>query len=558
MLESLKRSWPHSLVALTILLIGWLLFQCIEPQVLGFIHDDGIYAITAKALATGKGYTLLNLWGQPPQIKYPGVYPLILSLGWLLNPAFPKNLLLMSGLTLLFSLAGLMGAFYFLRNTHGLPTWLAWLCLWLIAGNFYFIFHSTALMSEGPYLFFSLATLLYAHKILKNPTPSKTQWGLLILLSVLTFHTRLIGLTLILAIGLYLLLTKRWRQALGYTLPTLGLTSLSWWAWGALYQSHYPMGPLTAPIYRAYGNYATELQGLLDSGAYWSHLQGAFGSMMERIQEALFPGIHNFFEAFNIAYLSLPKHGFDLYLVVKVAGLLFLSGYLLLQGIEAIRKKTWSVSGLYLTLYLLLTACWSYEDQMARFLVVVLPLLWLYFFKPWAHRLQRPWTPPALSILLVLAVLNLYPGWKGWQGLHHIRHQHWLENGGLPELWSEYQATFAFIKNKLPPQARVASAEDVALYLYTDHPTYYLFFPSLPRKGDKYPKSAVEALIPSMRHAQVRYVVLEPEMKNHELIAPANRLAEYLVTRHPEQFRAVYLSPKGMIMVYEFLPTQRP
>jgi hypothetical protein len=31
--------------------IGWLYGQCIETQAVGFIHDDGVYAILGKTLA---------------------------------------------------------------------------------------------------------------------------------------------------------------------------------------------------------------------------------------------------------------------------------------------------------------------------------------------------------------------------------------------------------------------------------------------------------------------------------------------------------------------------
>jgi hypothetical protein len=65
--------------------------------VCGVYHDDAIYVITAKALADGEGYRLINLPDQPYQTKYPILVPSVLALVWLLWPTFPDNLVAMQG-----------------------------------------------------------------------------------------------------------------------------------------------------------------------------------------------------------------------------------------------------------------------------------------------------------------------------------------------------------------------------------------------------------------------------------------------------------------------------
>ena len=65
--------------------------------VCGVYHDDGIYVITAKALAQGEGYRLINLPNSPLQTKYPILYPALLAIIWKIWPSFPKNLLLCKG-----------------------------------------------------------------------------------------------------------------------------------------------------------------------------------------------------------------------------------------------------------------------------------------------------------------------------------------------------------------------------------------------------------------------------------------------------------------------------
>jgi len=67
----------------------------------GVFHDDGIYLSTAKALAEGQGYRLINLPHAPFQTKYPPLYPALLAILWKLYPTFPDNLVLLQFITLL-------------------------------------------------------------------------------------------------------------------------------------------------------------------------------------------------------------------------------------------------------------------------------------------------------------------------------------------------------------------------------------------------------------------------------------------------------------------------
>ena len=67
----------------------------IVDGVCGIFHDDGIYVATAKSIAEGTGYRLINLPSSPLQTKYPFLYPAILAIIWKINPNFPDNLTVM-------------------------------------------------------------------------------------------------------------------------------------------------------------------------------------------------------------------------------------------------------------------------------------------------------------------------------------------------------------------------------------------------------------------------------------------------------------------------------
>ena len=63
----------------------------VAPAV-GTFHDDGVYLVTAQALAEGRGYRIISLPWEPAQTKYPILFPWLLSLVWRLTPTFPDNL----------------------------------------------------------------------------------------------------------------------------------------------------------------------------------------------------------------------------------------------------------------------------------------------------------------------------------------------------------------------------------------------------------------------------------------------------------------------------------
>ena len=80
-MTSLRRSDLAVALGLAVVLLAlgsWMMV----PGVIGVYHDDAIYVTTAKALAQGDGYRLINLPGTPPQTKYPILYPFLLAAVW--------------------------------------------------------------------------------------------------------------------------------------------------------------------------------------------------------------------------------------------------------------------------------------------------------------------------------------------------------------------------------------------------------------------------------------------------------------------------------------------
>ena len=99
----------------------------IVPGVCGAYHDDAIYVITAKAIAEGDGYRLINLPDSPKQTKYPILYPFFLAAIWKCFPSFPQNIFIFKIATaIVASLALCLFYIYLVRFNHS-PRYIAFL-----------------------------------------------------------------------------------------------------------------------------------------------------------------------------------------------------------------------------------------------------------------------------------------------------------------------------------------------------------------------------------------------------------------------------------------------
>ncbi len=544
------------LMALGMGLAAWLYWPCMDSQMTGFLSDDGVYAITAKALATGKGYTLLHLPGLPAQVKYPILYPLLLSIGWLLNPDFPANLPLLHWITAFFAIAALPLLVLYLRRVHHASAGLAGFIALLVASNFHFMFYATSLMSEAPYFFCSLLTLWLAESRLNRPpstSDSKPEslkpktLGLMVLCSALAFHTRTIGLTLIAAIGLCLLLQKRWKDAALYLAGALLITVVPWGIWVL---GHAPaVNAVNYPLAFVYGGYGVEY------GIHAPHDWVGYG------QAVIEKGVQPLLD--TLLYLLLPMLPYWLAkmpLLLALAGL-FISALLLVQGIDAIKRKRFSPGGLYVGLYLATLALWLYPNQAPRFMAMLLPWLWVYFFNacrdladslPIQLPAQNRYASKVIGVLLI-GMLALWPAWQGYGLLKRIRARHWLEPSGQHTwLWEEYEAAFSFIREHTASSARIAGMWEPVIYLYTGRTGFVLFTAALQPVHGQIGHESFARLMNSLQAYQVDYVMSEPFLLNQEFKSPLNPVVEGLKTMAPQRFGQIYDSPRHAIKIYRF------
>jgi hypothetical protein len=592
MSASLDESQPHQprrfvrprntlLIASTLLLIGGVYWLCRDTALLGFISDDGIYAVSALGLSKGLGMVMLQLTTSPEQVRYPWGYPLLLMPLCGLFGLSAKTIGLFAGSSVLWGVFALGLAQHLLGKVFAWPIWSRVLVLLAIAGNFFVLFHFTVVMSEAPYLAFTLASLLCAYygqrdwqgAFAKNREPAaKHATGWLVaalLLAVCSFYIRNIGISLVAAYVVWLFLQQQWRWAVGYLL-TAAATITPWFWW---LSCHRPVInadtlPLIAPIidYLA----VSKLETIRNLTVYGECLQVALSEWLLAFVTMMFPVLTEHHRG-TYTWAKWVANTPWLHAVVQVVIVLamaFIVGRLIMLGLAAVRKTKstplmgklslvtlkhlspeltvqWLI-GLYVLAYSAVCVLWGYPGQSYRFFVVVLPLVWALFMAKW------PRTKPKLTAgLLVLALV-----WLPASFMHCfiMRSKHLLVHDvRLTSIWPDYEACYAYINQHVPAGQLIGTKSEVPLFVNTGHKGFHVFLDSyLP--GTPVPK-LLHHLEELMDKYQVNYVLLEPNIRNHEMQKVFyNPVVNDLMLAAPKRYRVVFLAPGRSMAVLKRLP----
>jgi hypothetical protein len=341
-------------------------FAVRTPGAFGRWVDDGIYLITAKALAEGDGYRHVYLPGEPYQTKYPILYPAVLSLIWRVSPQFPGNFPIIQIVNVLFWTCGSWIAYRLMRRLWGLPWWLPACGVILAFANPGTLTVIGTAMSEALYLLLAMAALAVLDASDTAGAKSATQRTGMVraavsgLVGALAYLTRVISLTLFVALTGEYLLRRRWRHAVVALLgPVLAVGG--WKAWC---------------VHAAAANAADSV------GAAFSYDLGYSAWVPSNVGTLLWVVYHNT-AALGLAVLEMlvpAAAGSTTQMLEQGVGGglpvylgMLLSCALVLGGLVA----TWTRAKLRLHLYLLcyvaLILIWPHDPD--RFLFPILPLL---------------------------------------------------------------------------------------------------------------------------------------------------------------------------------------
>ncbi|MGA7579091.1 MAG: ArnT family glycosyltransferase [Desulfobaccales bacterium] len=503
-------------LGLLVLLLG---YGRMVPQVCGGYHDDAIYVITAKALAQGQGYRLINLPGAPRQTKFPILYPALLALVWKLWPNFPENLLLMKWLSVLCGAAAVGLAYLFLRRFNYFSGGVALAAGLLCATSSFFLYFASQTFSEIPFALLTIPALWAMEAQIRAPSFRRgRQFGSGVLLG-LPFLCRIIGVALVPA---GLLLLYYWRRPLRWVILGAAVVMVPWILWMLPGLGAWHHDPVTG---------------------YYTDYLGWWGSIGPALLAKVAAG-NLLFIIWSIPKLSLEGLNQWLAHVALWPILATVLGVICLVAVLG-RLSRGQVLPYYLLFFLMVVLLWPWSPF--RLLVPVLPFVIAYLLAGiltlFGNLPEKLWfrvlTAGVVSVLVLANLTLLYQD-------RVLSQRTGIPYDGLPShpaSWTQYQDLFHWLKANTGPGDVLASWEDPMLYLYTGRLAIRTF-EATPAPRTLYGETApslgtVADLERTLRTYKVRYLVKMPvDVEDKKEV---DQLLDGLQQRYPDWVKTVWV-----------------
>jgi len=482
----------------------------LKSPAVGLYHDDGIYAVTARALAEGRGYRLIDLPREIPQTKYPYLFPAALSLVWRLWPSFPENVTALKTLPFLCAVGWFVVTYKLLLRMGAKEVQARWTVL-LAASSPLVIFLSTNLMSEP--MFSALFTgALLAVTIAERSGSDDIVW-LAGVLAALAFLTRTIGVSLLIAIPLALILKRRFKATRRFLLVSAPIAG-TWPLWVYFH----PADKDGILSYYSFASYSS-----------WNIV--ASYSLLEKSRILMKNALVALVSPANL--MGFP---YSLWLVALT--LAFMVGILL----AARSRKVIHLDSVHLAVatYLLICLCWAWPPE--RFLIVILPLILFTIGETlWRLRLRgTPWILGAAALCFSLS--------------HDFQAIHRPSDVIAAAQWRELSSMFSWLRANAPQDATVLADEDPAVFLYSDRKSVRnfiedpvkLFYAQTPPASDP---NEIAALV---SNTSASFLLVTPD-DGFSLVAHG---VEMFVAAHPGVLYPV--NRPGSIPGFQIYRIQRP
>ncbi|MGB9722044.1 MAG: glycosyltransferase family 39 protein, partial [bacterium] len=377
---------------------------------------------------------------QPPHTQYPPGFPLLLSIPILL---FGKNIILLKLLIFLTGLGSLLFFYLIIKETSG-----QYRTIFLL---FYlsipiFVVYNHWILSEIPFLFFSLGALYFLLKFC-----SKRQFSYFLIatfFAIYAFFIRTAGISLILGFALFFILKKEYK----YLIIFLALFLIFFIPW--------EMRNAGIPDNTGY------LKQLLANNPYQMELGTiGFSDFILRIWD-------NFFlYGFTILPSTLLPVLNSKFLF-SFSGLIFI--LFLIIGF-VIRLKNFSILETYLIFGIGVLLAWPKVWSSDRFLLPLIPLILIYIF------FALIWIQDKLRIknfvfvisgfLIILNVISIIPQAKTTlsQNFDYMKGNRYA---GYTIDWRRYFEMIEYIRKNIPEDKIIMARKPEFVYLLSNHKSF--------------------------------------------------------------------------------------
>jgi 4-amino-4-deoxy-L-arabinose transferase-like glycosyltransferase len=197
---------------LLILLVSFVtIYSSIFDKKVSLVGDNASYYILGTALATGEGYTNIQHLEKEAHYHYPPGYPVIIA-G--VAKLFSNDIITIKICNGILFLGAILLLFFIVKqltqNDH-----IAFAVSLLSLLNYHLLTYSTIMMSEIPFLFFSMLSVWLFLKIdFTKPILKNGLFFGLIICVAFSFYIRSIALALLVSLVFYLTFKKKWHYAI--------------------------------------------------------------------------------------------------------------------------------------------------------------------------------------------------------------------------------------------------------------------------------------------------------------------------------------------------------
>jgi hypothetical protein len=533
-----------------LLLVSAIYVAAITPSSFGFYLDDGVYMVKAKALATGHGYRILSLPGEPVDKKSP-LYPVLLSLVWRMFPAFPDNLTVMMMMSVCASLASLVLVFKYLTKFEYSTGWQALTIVALTAFNWRLVLLGSSVYSETTYTLLSIAALYLAEGY--GERESKWFSGVFTgLILGLAFLTREVGVALIIAVGIFYFQRRKFSSA-ALVLAVAFTLVLGWVAWAKLNGT----SGGTAIYNEDYLNRFASVISRAASRTHQSELRVVLGIISNNALMLVLVSP-------PLMCLGLPydwAHRFGGPQFVVAVTMFSISLIMIGSGFLRTRKRsgTWRLTHVYVLSYVVFHLAWPY-DGYERFLIPLLPFLFLFLVNGLTLLVQLVRIELAAKVsvarrssaafiglsLLMLTVASGYVGFIGLRGILFYSKTYWDQQT------SDYLQAVEWIKSNTNSSDILICPRDTSYSLYSGRKAVLLFPFSDAGLLDRCQPNDDEAEQAILRiikeHSPAHLVVTSAELAGTDFVY--YRALQSLIEHHPETLVLAFKSGDGRVSVY--------
>ncbi len=529
-----QRKFPYVQLLYIFILAALFFAYWIEfrAPAFGMFHDDGLYVVTAKALAEGKGYRIISLPAEISQTKYPPIYPLLLAGAWKLYPHFPQNVPLLKLVSLISAMIWLGLCFRYIRVKSASPN-IAWSIVLLTAAASWTVFVAVIPLSEMTFAAFCTGALLTLQSMEQEKHDNQKRAWLVGLLAAAATLTRAAGFPLIIAAAALLFFQKKFKAAA--TILAVSLVLIIPWFWWA--HTHTSLPNISYEYYSQvnYSNWDVV------RNYSWPQKRLVFGLnlLYVLIAPAQLLGID-------------PSHASVLLMLIVGAFVVF--GY-----VSELKTKV-NCLNVFLLLYTGLVLLWAWPPT--RFFIPVLPFLLLYGYSGFARFLAgllllKPgsklpaWICLAVLIPIVAIPLSL--------GLWRTRTTGAASPNGLKhDNWDSLTGAFDWIDQNTPPDCVVMSTVDPLIYLYTGRkslvPLHVDPIELAYSKDKHYPFGTPSQIADQMLLNKISYIVRTPNDGLYVGPYVTNFVDEFIdkvTLDHPGAIHLVAVSADPEVRIYK-------